>query len=149
MKIGGALKSLVIKRSVFVNGHKTSVSIEEAFWSALKEIAVGRDMAISQLVTEIDVNRQQRNVSSAIRLFVLDHYRSQQPHDIAQQPFRGVICFRRPHDRRRRHAVGVAQFLGLRLAASQKACQIIGKSYSRLRKRFLVDQDRVVSAVLP
>lgn len=72
------MKSLMIKRSVVVNGHKTSVSLEEAFWSALKEIAGGRNMAISQLVTEIDVNRQQCNVSSAIRLFVLDHYRSRQ-----------------------------------------------------------------------
>ena len=69
------MKSLVIKRSIVVAGHKTSVSLEDAFWKALKEIAGGRDVTLSDLVATIDAARQQRNLSSAIRLFVLGFYR--------------------------------------------------------------------------
>ena len=69
-------KSPVVKRSVLVGGHKTSVSLEEAFWSSMKEISVERAMTLSELVGEIDAARQQGNLSSAIRLFVLDHFKS-------------------------------------------------------------------------
>jgi predicted DNA-binding ribbon-helix-helix protein len=65
----------VKRRAIIVAGHKTSVSIEDAFWSALKEIANLRNMSPSKLVGEIDGNRQQGNLSSAIRLFVLDHFK--------------------------------------------------------------------------
>lgn len=71
------MKSPVVKRSIVIAGHKTSVSLEDAFWKCLKEIASGRDMTLSDLVATIDTDRQQGNLSSAIRLFVLDHYRSQ------------------------------------------------------------------------
>ena len=71
------MKSPVVKRSIVVAGHKTSVSLEEAFWNGMKEISGLRDMTLSELVGEIDGNRQQGNLSSAIRLFVLDHFRSQ------------------------------------------------------------------------
>ena len=71
------MKSPVVKRSIVVAGHKTSVSLEEAFWNGMKEISGLRNMTLSELVGEIDNNRQQGNLSSAIRLFVLDHYRSQ------------------------------------------------------------------------
>ncbi len=71
------MKSLVIKRSIVVAGHKTSVSLEDAFWSGLKEIAVKRLMTLSELVGAIDKERQQTNLSSALRVFVLDFYRSQ------------------------------------------------------------------------
>jgi predicted DNA-binding ribbon-helix-helix protein len=70
------MKSPVEKRSVVVGGHKTSVSLEAEFWSGVKEIALGRKMTLSELVGEIDANRNQGNLSSAIRLFVLDYYRS-------------------------------------------------------------------------
>jgi predicted DNA-binding ribbon-helix-helix protein len=70
------MKSPVVKRSVIVGGHKTSVSLEESFWSGMKDIAGQRGMTLSELVSEIDKNRQQGNLSSAIRLFVLDHFRS-------------------------------------------------------------------------
>jgi predicted DNA-binding ribbon-helix-helix protein len=70
------MKSPVVKRSIVVGGHKTSVSLEEAFWSGMKEISHERDSTLSELVGEIDRNRQQGNLSSAIRLFVLDHFRS-------------------------------------------------------------------------
>jgi predicted DNA-binding ribbon-helix-helix protein len=70
------MKSPVIKRSVVVAGHKTSVSLEEAFWNGMKEISVERNMTLSELVGEIDSKRQQGNLSSAIRLFVLDHFKT-------------------------------------------------------------------------
>jgi len=70
------MKSPVVKRSIVVAGHKTSVSLEEAFWNGMKEISSARNMTLSELVGEIDGQRKQGNLSSAIRLFVLDHYRS-------------------------------------------------------------------------
>ena len=75
------MRSPVAKRSIVLCGHKTSVSLEDAFWKALKEIAHERDMTSSDLVAAIDSGRQQGNLSSAIRLFVLDFYRSQLPAD--------------------------------------------------------------------
>jgi predicted DNA-binding ribbon-helix-helix protein len=69
------MKSPVIKRSIVVGGHKTSVSLEEAFWSGMKDIAGQRGNTLSDLVSEIDGNRQQGNLSSAIRLFVLEHFK--------------------------------------------------------------------------
>jgi predicted DNA-binding ribbon-helix-helix protein len=71
------MKSPVVKRSIVIGGHKTSVSLEDAFWKGLKEIATTRDLTLSDLVAVIDSERQHGNLSSAIRLFVLDHYRSQ------------------------------------------------------------------------
>ena len=74
---GEAVKSLVSKRSIIIAGHKTSVSIEDAFWDSLKEIAVERGMTLGELVATIDGNRKHANLSSAIRLFVLGVYRDQ------------------------------------------------------------------------
>ena len=71
------MKSPVVKRSIVIAGHKTSVSLEDAFWKCLKEIAGGREITLSDLVASIDTDRRQGNLSSAIRLFVLDHYRAQ------------------------------------------------------------------------
>jgi predicted DNA-binding ribbon-helix-helix protein len=71
------MKSLVVKRSVVVAGHKTSVSLEDAFWNSLKEIATSGDMSLSDLLTAIDSGRHHANLSSAIRLFVLSFYREQ------------------------------------------------------------------------
>jgi predicted DNA-binding ribbon-helix-helix protein len=71
------MKSLVLKRSIVIAGHKTSVSLEDSFWKGLKEIARGRDLALSDMVAAIDSERAQGNLSSALRLFVLDHYRAQ------------------------------------------------------------------------
>jgi predicted DNA-binding ribbon-helix-helix protein len=73
------MKSPVAKRSIVVGGHKTSVSLEEAFWSGIKEIADARRITMSNLVSEIDRKRDQGNLSSAIRLQVLAHYRNQIP----------------------------------------------------------------------
>ena len=71
------MKSLVIKRSIVVAGHKTSVSLEDPFWNALKEIAGGRNMTLSNLIGAIDAEREHGNLSSAIRLFVLSTYQDQ------------------------------------------------------------------------
>ena len=69
------MKSKVIKRSIVITGHKTSVSLEDAFWDSLKSIADDRKKTLSDLVAEIDATRLQGNLSSAIRLFVLDNVR--------------------------------------------------------------------------
>jgi predicted DNA-binding ribbon-helix-helix protein len=71
------MKSPVVKRSIVIAGHKTSVSLEDAFWKSLKEIAGSREITLSDLVASIDTRRHDGNLSSAIRLFVLDHYRGQ------------------------------------------------------------------------
>lgn len=72
------MKSPVVKRSIVIAGHKTSVSLEDAFWTGLKEIAGKRDLTLSDMVAAIDQDRRHGNLSSAIRLFVLDYYRGTQ-----------------------------------------------------------------------
>ncbi|MEW5726734.1 MAG: ribbon-helix-helix domain-containing protein [Pseudomonadota bacterium] len=62
------------KRSIVIAGHATSVSLEQEFWDALKEIADGRGVSVNHLVAEIDAGRD-ANLSSAIRVFVLRHWR--------------------------------------------------------------------------
>jgi predicted DNA-binding ribbon-helix-helix protein len=94
-----AAKSLVIKRSIVIAGHKTSVSLEDAFWDGLKEIAGSRDTTLSDLVAAIDSERQHGNLSSAIRLFVLDFYRNQIP-QVVRSP--GLVEFEPGAVRRRR-----------------------------------------------
>jgi len=71
------MKSLVIKRSIIIDGHKTSVSLEDDFWNALRDIARERQETLSHLITSINANRQSINLSSVIRLFVLQHYKDQ------------------------------------------------------------------------
>ena len=89
------MKSPVVKRSIVIAGHKTSVSLEDAFWKGLKEIASGRDMTLSDLVAAIDSERQHGNLSSAIRLYVLDFYRNQLSDDNeGRDGTRGVIIAR-------------------------------------------------------
>lgn len=63
------------KRSVRINGHPTSVSLEEAFWSALGDIADHRGQSVTRLIEQIDAERRSQGLSSAIRVFVLEHYR--------------------------------------------------------------------------
>lgn len=73
------MKSLVVKRSIVVRGHKTSVSLEDAFWQGLKEIALSRRTTLSNMVADIDACRQHGNLSSVIRLYVLDRLRVPSP----------------------------------------------------------------------
>jgi predicted DNA-binding ribbon-helix-helix protein len=69
------MKSPIVKRSIVLGGHKTSVSLEDAFWRGLKDIALSQRVTLSNMVGDIDRSRQQSNLSSAIRLFVLDRLR--------------------------------------------------------------------------
>ena len=68
-----------MKRSVHINDHKTSVSLEQEFWQAVKEIADVRGVHIKELVAEIDKNRDHHNLSSALRIFVLNYYLDRVP----------------------------------------------------------------------
>ena len=68
--------STIVKRSIMIADHKTSVSLEDEFWNAFKVIAGKRDMTVGELVTSINSDRRHDNLSSAIRLFVLSYYQS-------------------------------------------------------------------------
>lgn len=72
--MGALMKSTIVKRSIVIGGHKTSVSLEDAFWSDLKNIAQTKQETLSKLVETIDQTRDQNNLSSAIRLYVLEHF---------------------------------------------------------------------------
>ncbi len=61
----------IVKRSVMIAGHSTSVSLEEPFWDALHGIAAARGRSVQALIGEIDAGRGEQNLSSAIRVFVL------------------------------------------------------------------------------
>ena len=69
------LKSLVLKQSVSIHGHNSSVTLEAAFWNALKKIAVAQNISANALISKIDSERDATNLSSAIRVYVLEHYR--------------------------------------------------------------------------
>jgi predicted DNA-binding ribbon-helix-helix protein len=71
------MRAVIVKRSIVLGGHKTSVSLEDLFWSDLKGIAHDQKLTLSELVGSIDARRQSGNLSSAIRLFVLDFCRGQ------------------------------------------------------------------------
>lgn len=68
--------SPIVKRSLKIAGHKTAVSLEDAFWHSAKEIAALKQIPLRRLIEQIDDSRNHGNLSSAIRLFVLDYYRS-------------------------------------------------------------------------
>jgi predicted DNA-binding ribbon-helix-helix protein len=70
------MKSPIVKPSVVLAGHKTSVSLEDAFWRGLKDVATTRRMTLSDLISGIDIDREHGNLSSALRLFVLNHYQA-------------------------------------------------------------------------
>src|SRR5271166_1599288 len=72
-----AMRSQIVKRSFVIAGQKKSISLEEAVWRSLKEIATNRDVTLLDLLTNIASTEGQRNLSSAIRLFVLKFYREQ------------------------------------------------------------------------
>ena len=65
-----------MKRSISIAGHRTSISLEDPFFEALAEIAAERGTSVAALIAEIDRGRRGGNLSSALRVFVLDRYRS-------------------------------------------------------------------------
>jgi len=68
----------IAKHSIIINGRNTSVSLETAFWKSLKDIAAGRGQPMSALIAGVARQRNYANLSSALRLFVLDHFRNDQ-----------------------------------------------------------------------
>ena len=68
---GGAEPTAIVKHSLVIAGHRTSISLEDAFWQALKESAVARALSVAMLVAEIDAGRGTANLSSAIRVHLL------------------------------------------------------------------------------
>jgi predicted DNA-binding ribbon-helix-helix protein len=68
---------MVKKRSMTVSGHATSLSLEDEFWNALNDIAAEKKQSLNHLVSEIDTGRGEKNLSSALRVFVLQHYKKQ------------------------------------------------------------------------
>ncbi len=71
------MKSAIIKRSVVLNGHKTSVSLENEFWEGLREIAETQKTNLSNLVRQVDRDRGDGNLSSAIRVYVFKHFHAE------------------------------------------------------------------------
>jgi predicted DNA-binding ribbon-helix-helix protein len=65
----------VIKHSVSISGHRTSVSLEEPFWDGVKALAAVRGQSLSQFIIAVDAGRGEANLSSALRVAVLEHYR--------------------------------------------------------------------------
>ena len=70
------MSNSIAKRSIVIGGHKTSVSLEDVFWQALKQISKERGISIGDIVAEIDGHRQAANLSSHLRTFVLDYFRT-------------------------------------------------------------------------
>jgi predicted DNA-binding ribbon-helix-helix protein len=62
-----------IKRSVSIAGHRTSVSLEPEFWDALQRAAIEKSTSVTGLIASIDAKRGQRNLSSAVRIWLLEH----------------------------------------------------------------------------
>ena len=90
------MKSSVVKRSVVIDGHKTSVSLEDPFWTELKKIAHTQQVTLSNLVSKIEGAREQSNLSSAIRLFVLHHFRDDKRMEVAKAHPSAVAAERTP-----------------------------------------------------
>jgi predicted DNA-binding ribbon-helix-helix protein len=70
------MQSAIKKRSISVGGRKTSVSLENEFWEALRDIGQSQQMPLSAMLAAIKAEYRQNSLSSAIRLFVLNHYRT-------------------------------------------------------------------------
>lgn len=89
------MKTAIIKRSIVLDGHKTSVSLEDEFWDGLREIAEKNRTNVSNLVRQIDHERKVGNLSSAIRVHVFNHFRtrttSEQPAAVEQPLHRPVL----------------------------------------------------------
>ena len=88
------MNSANIKRSIVRNGQKTSVSLEKEFWEGLREIASSQKTKLTTLVQHIDQKRDGTNLSSAIRVFVLENVRSQVAVTHGQTQANGDVVWR-------------------------------------------------------
>jgi predicted DNA-binding ribbon-helix-helix protein len=95
--------SPIAKRSITIGGHKTSVSLERDFWDALKLIAIARSQAVSQLIAAVADARDHGNLSSALRIFVILHYREAARGRATGNPSTGVVRTRQARPGERRH----------------------------------------------
>jgi predicted DNA-binding ribbon-helix-helix protein len=90
------MESQPVKRSVVIAGRRKSIRLEEAVWNSLREIATCRDMSLPALLAAIDSRRDQGNLPSAIRLFVLNFYREQleihDRHNVIEVALRSSSC---------------------------------------------------------
>jgi predicted DNA-binding ribbon-helix-helix protein len=84
------MNSTVKKRSIVIGGRKTSISLEDDFWMSLRQIARGRQVTTSDLITSLDAARENSNLSSAIRVFILDHYRAMWQSDVGFKPLGSI-----------------------------------------------------------
>ena len=74
-----AASARVVKRSLVIAGHRTSISLEDAFWRRLRRIALERGLSLNQLAAMVDASRGDANLSSAVRVFVLEAERAAHP----------------------------------------------------------------------
>ena len=72
------MNSPIPRHTIVLARRKTSVSLEDAFWQGLKDIAKSRHMSLYDLVNRVELDREHSNLSSALRLFVLDYYQTRQ-----------------------------------------------------------------------
>jgi predicted DNA-binding ribbon-helix-helix protein len=70
------MKSPIIKRSIMIASHRTSISLEEPFWRGLKDIAAKHETSVQNVVASVHGGRHRGNLSSSLRQFVLEYYRS-------------------------------------------------------------------------
>jgi predicted DNA-binding ribbon-helix-helix protein len=95
------MKSIIVRHSINLGGHLTSISLEDEFWQSLRDIAASQRLSLRNLVSKIDLERKHGNLSSAVRLFVLNHYK-QRCHDTAPiaAPSTDIpLSGNTPHDR--------------------------------------------------
>lgn len=96
------MSSLRVKRTISIDGDRVDVAIEEPFWTSLEEIAATQGTTTSSLVAWIDRGRDGANLSSAIRVYVVDHFRVQaqvlidMDDDLAAVPMRPTVAPSRP-----------------------------------------------------
>ncbi len=70
---GARSEARLVKHSLVIAGHRTSVSLEDIFWQALRELAVARTMSVAALVREVDASRGTANLSSALRVYLFSN----------------------------------------------------------------------------
>jgi predicted DNA-binding ribbon-helix-helix protein len=69
------------KRSLVIAGHSTSISLEDDFWDALREMAAKKGLSVAALVSQVDSTRGSANLCSALRVMILSHYRDDRARD--------------------------------------------------------------------
>lgn len=94
------MQSVVVKHSIVIAGHKTSISLEDEFWKGLKQVGKAQKITLSELVAGIKSQPGRGNLSSAIRIFVLDHFRAQLSELLARSADAGSAVSKHPPSNR-------------------------------------------------